>query len=92
MAPGQEVKMDVEHRLSDPLGIVLHHAEAEIGIPLLTGDFARLSENIADKGIVLTGQIETIDNVPLEQKKQVQGRLGNQILDDEELVVLEHLV
>ena len=82
MTPGQEVKMDVEHRLSDPPAIVLHHAEAGIGISLLTGDFTRLSENIADKGVVLPGHVETIDKMPLWQKEQVQGRFWRDILDD----------
>jgi hypothetical protein len=90
MTSGQEVEMDMEHRLSDPFAIVLHHAEAGIGIPHLADDFARLSENIADKGIVLPGHVEAIDKMPLWQKEQVQGRFGRDILDDEDPVVFEH--
>ena len=66
--------MDMKDRLSGASPVVLHQAEAGLGIALLAGNFARFSEDAADQGIILHGHIEAVDKMPFRQQEQVQRR------------------
>ncbi len=85
------MEVDVKHRLTGTRSVILHDTKPRSVIPLFTGDLAPLPESIADQRVFLRGHVQAVDKMYFRQQKKMQRRLWGNILDNEQLIVLEHL-
>ena len=80
MAAGEEVVMEVPHRLAAVVVAVDDEAEAALGKALLPGNSAGDKGHVTHEGSVFLGEIVDGGNVPAGDDQVVEGCLGGDVL------------